>query len=275
MEFMKSESTMSRSVLRNPLIVSAILLFAFISANVRGQGTDTQGAQILEQVIAAAGGRDAYKQAADFRASGTFSLYSGGEVTDSGSADLVGSGLKRFRLTATLENETRVWVWKDGVGSLVARNQQRDPIGSHNLAALEGVTLPVLKVIAFLDSHSRTIRLMETVTLEGREAYRIRVVQIPAEPKERVVLGRDSATSDILVDRQTLAVMAIEDAIYPNSHLRESYQHRVIYGDYRPVNGAQVPFSIQEKIGDQSTWGLQLNSFSVTASPNSSEFQLN
>ena len=76
------------------------------------------------------------------------------------------------------------------------------------------------------------------------------------------------------IEAETI-VTAIEDAIYPNGHTRESYQHSVTYSDYRPVNGAQVPFSIKEKIGDQPTWGLQLNSFSPTASPNSSEFQLN
>jgi hypothetical protein len=231
------------------------------------QVVDNQGAQILEQVITAAGGREACKQAADFRASGTFSLYSGGEVTETGNAALIGSGLRRFRLTATLENETRTWVWKDGVGFLLAGNKQPDPIGLHNLSALEGITLPVLKVIALLDSHPRSVRLVETVPLEGKEAYRIRVTQTPTEHKERPVLGRDSATTDVLVDRQTLSVIAIEDAIYPNGHTRESYQHSVAYGDYRPVNGAQVPFSIQERIADQLTWGLQLNAFSAPRQP--------
>jgi hypothetical protein len=262
-------------MVRKSLIVSAILLCVFRPSNMCGQGLDAQGAQILEQVVTAAGGREACKQAADFRASGTFSLYSGGQVTETGNADLIGSGLRRFRLNATLENERRIWVWKDGVGFLLARNKQPDPIGLHNLSALEGITLPVLKVMALLDSHSRSVRLVETVTLEGKETYRIRVIQTPTEHSERLSLGRDSATTDILVDRQALSVVAIEDAIYPNGHTRESYQHSVIYGDYRPVNGAQVPFAIQEKIGDLPTWGLQLDTFSATASPNSSEFQLN
>src|SRR5205823_7720235 len=155
---------------------------------------------------------------------------------------------------ASLENETRIWVWKDGVGFLSAANKQPDPIGPHNLSSLEGITLPILKVMALLDSHSRTVQLVETVTREGKEAYRVRVIQTPTEHKERLTLARDSATTDILVDRQTLSVTAIEDAISPNGHTRESYQHSVTYGDYRPVNGAQVPFSIKEKIGDQPTW---------------------
>jgi hypothetical protein len=262
-------------MLNKTLIVSAMLLCLFRSLNMNAQVGEGQGAQILEQVITSAGGREACKQAGDFRASGTFSLYSGGEVTETGNADVIGSGLKRFHLTATLANEIRVWVWKDGVGFLRARNRQPDPIGPHNLSALEGVTLPVLKIMALLDSHSRSVRLVETVTLEGKEAYRIRVTQTPTEHKERLLLGRDSATTDVLVERQTLSVIAIEDAIYPNSHTRESYRHSVTYGDYRAVNRAQVPFSIQEKIADQITWGLQLNSFSSPVGPSSSDFQLN
>jgi hypothetical protein len=263
------------AMLKQTLIVSAMLLCLLRSSNMDAQVADSQGAQILEQVVTAAGGREACKQAADFRASGTFSLHSGGEVTETGNAALIGSGLKRFRLTATLENETRTWVWKDGVGFLLARDKQPDPIGLHNLSALEGITLPVLKVVALLDSHSRSVRLLETVTLDGKEVYRLRVTRTPTEHKERLVLGRDSATTDVLVDRQTLFVIAIEDTIYPNSHTRESYQHSVAYGDYRAVNGAQVPFSIKEKIADQTTWGLQLDTFTATASPNGSEFQLN
>ena len=73
---------MSRSTLRSSLIVSMILLCVFVPGSVWGQGSDTQGAQILEQVVAAAGGREACRQAAEFRASGTFSLYSGGEVME-------------------------------------------------------------------------------------------------------------------------------------------------------------------------------------------------
>ncbi|HEV2987796.1 MAG TPA: hypothetical protein VG759_05100 [Candidatus Angelobacter sp.] len=257
-------------MLRHSLIACAILLSA-ISA----QAADAQGSQILEQVIAAAGGRDAYKHAGNFRATGTFSLYSSGEVVESGSADLVGAGLKRFRLTASLGNETRVWLWNDGVGFLSAGNKQTGRIGSHNLSSLEGITLPILKVVALLDGHSSSIQLVEVATVDGREAYRIRVIQTPTDQKERLILGRDSATTNILIDKQTLSIIAIEDTIYPNGHLRESYQHGVEYRDYRAINGAQVPFSIKERISGQATWGLQLNSFSPGESPSSSEFQLN
>ncbi len=253
----------------------AILVSVFGPSNMRSQENDTQGSQILEQAIAAAGGRDAFKQAADFRASGTLSLYSGSEVTETGSANLIGSGVKRFRLTATLENETRVWVWKDGVGFLVAGNKRPDPIALHNLSALEGITSPILKIMALLDGHSRSAQLVETIALEGRQTYRIRITQTPTGSKERLSLDRGSAITDVLVDRQTLSVAAIEDTIYPNSHTRNSFQHSVTYNDYRPLNGVQVPFSIKEKIAGQLTWGLQLNSFVATAIPNSSHFQLN
>ena len=88
-------------------------------------------------------------------------------------------------------------------------------------------------------------------------------------------MGRKSATTDILIDKQALSIIGLEDTIYPNGHLRESYQHSVVYGDYRSIDGVQVPFSIKEKISGQLTWGLQLNSFSPGVSPGDSEFQLN
>jgi len=262
-------------MLRKALIVSAILLCMFETSHMYGQGADAQGVQILEQVVAAAGGREACKQAADFRASGTFSLYSAGEVMETGSATLLGAGLKRFRLTATLENEIRTWLWKDGDGHLSARNGRPDPIGRHNLAVLEGITLPAEKVVELLDGHARSVQLVDSTTVDGKELYRIRVAQRPFDKKEVIALGRESVTTDILVDRQTFAIIAIEDTIYPNNHTREGFQHSVIYGDYHRVNGAQVPFSIKEQIAQQLVWGLQLESFEANVNLKASDFQLN
>jgi len=75
-----------------------------------GQSVALDGTQVLEHAIAAAGGRNAWNDLTDFRAIGNFSLYSHQAITDSGNATLLGAGLKKFRLTATLEHETRIWV---------------------------------------------------------------------------------------------------------------------------------------------------------------------
>ncbi len=261
-------------MLRQLLIAFAVVLFTFLPSTFYGQQSEATAVQILEQAVAASGGREACKQSADFHAAGTLSLYSAGEVVDTGNATLVGSGLKRFRLTATLADETRTWIWKDGAGFLLAKGQT-DPIGPHNLSALEGIAFPIVKIIALLDGHSNSIQFVETLTVDGRESYRIRIIQTPKEKNDRLLLGRDSATTDVLFDKETLSIVAVEDRIYPNGHLRESFQHSVVYGDYRSINGVQVPFSIRERISGQLTWGLQLSSFSPGATPSSSEFQLN
>ncbi len=56
--------------------------------------SDVQGSQILERAIAAAGGGQAWKGVKDFRASGTLSLYSSGEVVDSENATLARRGVE-------------------------------------------------------------------------------------------------------------------------------------------------------------------------------------
>jgi hypothetical protein len=198
---------------------------------------DVQGSQIFERAIAAAGGRQAWKKLNDFRASGTFSLYSGGDVVDTGNATLAGTGLKRFRLTATLNHETRTWLWKDGSGVLSAGNIHSSTIGRHNLATLEGITLPIQKLLGLLDGPSRSIQLVESALINGKQAYRLRLVRTATNRKETAILGRPSFATDFIVDQQTLVIIAIEDTIYPNASTRGAFQHRVIYGDYWPMVG--------------------------------------
>ena len=254
-----------------------LLLVVFVSSPAPlalGQAPDTQGFQILEQVIAAAGGRQAWNEMKDFRASGTFSLYSGETVVDSGNATLAGTGLKRFHLAATLNHETRTWLWKDGAGILSAANTHSSTIGRHNLAALEGITSPIQKLLALLDSPSRSIQLVESMLIDGRQTYRLRLVRTAKDRNDAVLLGRPSFTTDFIIDQKTFLIIAIEDTIYPNTNTSGAFQHRVTYGDFRSVAGLQVPFSMKEEIAGQSTWGLQLESFEANVGVAASEFEL-
>jgi hypothetical protein len=259
---------------------SMVLLIAFVSLPALpalpalGQAPDTQALQILEQTISAAGGRQAWMAMNDFRASGTFSLYSGGQVLDSGNATLAGAGLKRFRLTTTLNHETRTWLWKDGAGILSAGNTHSSRIGRHNLAALEGITSPIQKLLALLDSPSRSIQLVESALIDGRQAYRLRLVRTATERKEAVLLGRQSFTTDFIIDQTNFLIIAIEDSIYPNASTSGAFQHKVTYGDFRPVAGLQMPFSMKEEIAGQTTWGLQLESIEANVGLAASEFEL-
>lgn len=253
-----------------------MLLIAFVlslAPMALGQAPDPQAVQIVERAISSAGGRPAWMAMNDFRASGTFSLYSGGEVVDSGNATLSGMGLKRFRLTAMLNHETRAWLWKDGSGALSAGNTPSSAIGRHNLTTLEGITSPIQKLLALLDSPSRSIQLMEPALIGGRQTYRLRLVRTAADRKEAVLLGRPSFTIDFFIDQQTLLVIAIEDTIYPNASTIGAFQHRVTYGDFRSVAGLQVPFSVKEEIAGQPTWGLQIQSFTTNVGLAASEFE--
>jgi hypothetical protein len=221
---------------------SMVLLIAFVSLPALpalpalGQAPDTQALQILEQTISAAGGRQAWMAMNDFR--------------------------------------TRTWLWKDGAGILSAGNTHSSRIGRHNLAALEGITSPIQKLLALLDSPSRSIQLVESALIDGRQAYRLRLVRTATERKEAVLLGRQSFTTDFIIDQTNFLIIAIEDSIYPNASTSGAFQHKVTYGDFRPVAGLQMPFSMKEEIAGQTTWGLQLESIEANVGLAASEFEL-
>jgi hypothetical protein len=257
----------------------SVLFFALMSCvcpavTACAQAPDAQGIQLLERAIAASGGRQIWGEIRDFRASGKFSLYSSGAVMQTGTAELLGAGIKRFRLTANLANETRTWFWKDGRGALTAGSGSTEPIGRHNLAVLEGSTLPIQKVIALLDGPSRSAQFIELTTVDGRQSYRVRVVRTASSRNDEAALGRPNVVTDVLIDQQTLAILAVEDTLHPNGNTRDSFQHRLTYSDYRPVAGVLVPFSIKEEISQQLTWGLQLDSFAANSGVSDSQFDL-
>jgi hypothetical protein len=235
---------------------------------------DAEGVQILERAIAAAGGHELWQKANSFRAFGALSLYSGGIVMDTGSVSIIASGLKKFRLEAKLEHETRRWLWKDGQGTLSTGYGSPEPIGRHNLAVLEGITLPVQRVLALTSGKSHSVSLTGSRTIEGKEVLCVRVVKIASDHKEAALQGRPQIGIDILIDPETFAIVAVEDSIYPNTQTRDVFAHQVIYGDYRSVSGMQVPFSVREQISGQLTWGLQLESFELDENIADSEFSV-
>jgi hypothetical protein len=258
-------------------------LLAFVGVGiltilVQGPATHSQpsaidGTRILERVIATAGGRQVWQKLNDFRASGTLSLYSNGNVFSSGSMSAAGAGLKRFHLIATSNIGTRIWSWNDGIGVSVV-NGHGNAIGRHNLSVLEGFMLPAQKIIALVDSPSSSVQSVEASFIDGRPIYRVRVTRSALNQKEAIALGQSVFTTDILVDQQTFTVLVVEDIIHPNDHTRDSFSHRIVYGDYRSFAGMAVPFSMNESISDLLTWKITLASFEPNVGVPDSEFTM-
>jgi hypothetical protein len=256
------------------LVVRLGIIVLVVCQCASGQTTESQGIAVLEQVVASAGGRKAGSGITNFRAAGNFSLYSAGAVMDSGPTTLVGSGMKRFRLAAALNHETRIWFWRDGEGGLSVGGDSAEPIGRHNLAVLEGITTPVQRLIALLDDPSCSVHLVENTEPGAKQTYRIRITKAPATRQAALAFGRQSLSVDIIVDPQTFRIIAIQDTIHPNGQASDVFVHKVLYGDYRLVVGFLMPFSITEEISGQLSWSLQIESLEPVAALADSEFTL-
>lgn len=253
-------------------VAIVLLVWCFQPCPVGAQVADEQGRLILERAVSSSGGRAAWNGIGGYRASGAFSLYSRGVEMETGTAAVVGMGVKKFHLTATFKNETRSWLWNDGMGYFSSSRSGVDVIGRHNLTVLEGMALPTQKIIALLDAPLRTVQLVESTTLGNTAVYRIRVTRTARDVKEAAALGKSSFVSEILVDQQTLAILAIEDTMHANGNTRDAFQHRLIYGNYRNVSGVSIPFSISEEITGQRCWALQLDSAETNVLVDGSEF---
>lgn len=253
-------------------IIVFVLAVLFQPSWLHGQSANTSGTPILEQAIANSGGRAAWGTLKDFHATAFMSLYSSGSVTQSGRVEMVGRGLKEFKLTANLGDLNRTWLWNEGFGRLDTGDGRPGVIGRHNLTALEGFNLPMLKVIGLENGAPRLVTLVGAEAAEGVPAYRVRIATEASNHDDKIALGRPSFRLDLIIDQKTFAVLAVEDTIYPNNQPQNPFQHRVNYSDYRTVAGVQIPFKITEEISGQMTWALELDSFTANSGVPESEF---
>jgi hypothetical protein len=198
----RADSCSAKSIgIRAILGIICVTTALFQASRLYAQAADSSGLPALEEVIAASGGRAAWGGVRDFRATGAMSLYSGGKITQSGRAELVGRGLKQFRLTANLGDQSRMWLWDRGFGRLDAGSGSPSLIGRHNLTALEGFNLPALKAVAFCDGPSRSVTLVGVEAVDGTPAYRVRIIRQAMNREDQVALGRASFQIDFLVDQ--------------------------------------------------------------------------
>jgi outer membrane lipoprotein-sorting protein len=195
---------------------------------------DARARALLERVIAAKGGLDKLRDIRTIVARQTVTNLTQDGTVDAATTSYIGYPDK-FRVETTLPDATLVQVF-DGM-----RLWTRDPQGVRQAPAeavaeaQRGLQREVVAtLVAAADGAVRARLLQDVKGSEGRVQHALELSSPTMNP---VVLYVDAAT--LLIMKQTYSV-----AGRPGTPLVEE-----TFSDYRPVDGIQIPFAAERRIG--------------------------
>ncbi|SRR5713101_6761767 len=228
---------------------------------------DAQAVSIVTQALVAAGGIPAITGITDYTGTGNITYHLGVDQDVQGSVTVRGKGLNQFRLDANLPSGVRSEA-TDGFSTIrnedgsVKKLRTQPPLYPARLA------LPYLQLRAALISRGLSLSYKGSADIDGRSLQDIQIQRIlPGGPGQTRAIS-DYLTIDFFIDPSTLQVVLMQDAV-PYHQVRQ-----IRYGDFRPVSGVVVPFSIGETIMGQNTWLIHLDQMRFNPGLQDSDFQL-
>lgn len=180
------------------------------------------------------------------------------------------SGDGGYRLDIETPQGTRSVRIEGGYGAIEDANQHRKPIDVRN-AANGLVSFPQLLSAAFLATGTELVD-DGMATVDGVQLHRVSL-QRPLPGNVLGANGKPAMTvTDFYFQPQTHLLVKSAGAIVGLDVTPARYLQVITYGDYRAVNGMQIPFQYQETIDGQLVWTLQLNQVSLNQGVSQTEF---
>ena len=258
----------------------ALTVFAslFLSTSLNAQQTppiaqrDSHAVNLLEQCLNAAGGTSAISAIKDFTGTGNITYYWAGEQV-TGSVTVRGLGASLFRLDAQLPNGPRSWLVTDLKGSIKKADGTVSTISYANAVNRGSLTLPYVPIATALADSSFSVTNVGTTTVEGRKGTMVQVQHVFSPNDDPAGDLKKFSTRSYVIDLQTFAILEALDTMWSDDGRMRPVEHEVVFSKFTTVNGLSVPFSIEEKLGGQETWSLELDNLVFNTGLADSVFQ--
>lgn len=190
-----------------------------------------------------------------------------GSDDESGSAVLkaLASGASRVDLTLSSGQHSEIlntsvapaagsWSGPDGVLHAIA---------FHNLLTSPTWFFPAFTIAQGLSASTYIVTYVGAETHNGQPVQHVSLSQPSLLPATSGGLSSAHLTQvDLFLDAATFLPSAIEFNIHPDNNALVDIPVEVRFSDYRPVNGAQVPFHVQQYLNN--TLNLDFQADSVT-----------
>lgn len=262
-----------RSSLQLFFALTTLFLFSASAQNATSASSvvrDENGLALLAQVINANGG-NSVTGIHDFSASATITYHYSSTHSVDTPATLKSRGLSQFLLDAAVDGESRSWAINNVKGLAHGLHGTTTAIPYRNAITRGAQTLPIIKLNAAFSDPTCTIHYRDT-TLNGQPVHELTLE--PSLSAKQDPSGQLSAfqKATYYIDPQTLTVISVHDTIYSANDQRHSFDHATSFSDYRPVNGALVPFQIEDSVAGQKMWSLQLDSIAFNVGLTDADF---
>ncbi len=232
-----------------------------------------QAAALLQSALIALAGAN---PVSDVTLSGT-AHYIAGSDDETGTATLkaiVGAS----RIDLNLSSGPRSEVWNNLSGSPAGTWSGPDgvshPISFHNLLLIDpGWFFPAFPV-------SRGLSSGYVATYVGQETWNslavqhLSISQQPTDTSDVAAQLQHLSQVDLYLDSSTFLPVAQAFNIHPDDNELLDIPIEVRFSDYRPVNGAQVPFHVQKFLNNGLVLDLQFQTVTLNSGLTASSFSL-
>lgn len=159
-----------------------------------------------------------------------------------------------------------------GKGALRDVTGRVTKITRNTRAGTEVPFLPLPGMLADLLASAGTIADLGIDTVGGRTVHHVVISrQFPrGNDPDGTMTAR--STVDIFIDSENFLILKLGHTAADLSG-RRSITRTVTFTDYRPVNGAMVPFLITESLDGQKTWSIIVSSIDFSSKFQDTDFQ--
>jgi hypothetical protein len=229
--------------------VTFIFILSFsaaVAAQETGAGvTGTQVSRNLSQVLTTMTGGTPIS---DVTLSGTFQWTAGSEQHN-GSITMTGLGTLKSRLDLIAGewriSEIRSDELQNGSGVWMDASRNIRPIAVHNALTDATWFFPPLSALASISDPSFVFSYLGTDTLDGTPAAHFRYWRKApgglADPAIRAL-----STVDLYIDSNVPVPIAVVFNTHPDGDANTNLPVKILYSDYRVVNGIRLPFHIRK-----------------------------
>jgi hypothetical protein len=256
------------------LVVSLSLVLPISAfAQISTTQSSPQALTLLQQSLAALTGG---KSITDITLSGTARLIVG-PSDESGTATYTAiSGANRLDLNLS-----------DGAHSEVANLTSASPAGSwsgpdgvshpmilHNLSNQANIS-PVFTLAVLTATQNFVVTFVGQETKSGHTAYHLSgFQQFPQMAAKTAAVEQHLTQIDIFLDVSTSLPVALDFSTHPDNDAGLDIPVELLFSDYRPVNGTQIPFHVQKFLNNSLLLDLQFTSAQLNSGLAASSFNV-
>jgi hypothetical protein len=237
--------------------------------------SDPQALQILQRCLGALAGGQTLN---DVTLSGTARRIAGSD-DESGTgifkALASGAGRTDLSLSAGQRSEAQNLTAAEPVGTWSGPDRIPHPVTYHNLLTEPSWFFPTFAIARRLSGSGFVATYVGQETHNGQAVEHVSVSQTSSSHSPSgAILHQHLSQVDFFLDATTFLPAAIAFTIHPDDDAGRDIPVEVGFSDYRPVNGAQIPFHVQKYLNNTLILDFQATSVTLNSGLSANSFSL-